>query len=183
MNSNPVSIALNPVGNPVTKWEMSLNNGAWKGPGDYPHVNVNAGDTAVITFNIKGNPNSNVTFAAKQPDPTSINNPFCAQAGSTKPTACAGPFSYPSGGGTQLVVTDSNNEVSAASYMYVLNFNPGVPQLDPIINNGGNGAYGTGPRFSTTQVIEAAVVILVLIVIALFAWRMFRSPENTTKGP
>lgn len=182
MKTNPVSIELNPVGNPVTKWEMSMNKGAWKGPGDYPKVNVDHGDTGVITFNIKGGPSSNITFAAKQTDPTSINNPFCAQVGSTKPTACAGPFSYPNGGGTQLVVTDANNETSAASYMYVLNFN-GAPQLDPIINNGGNGVYNPGPRFSSTYVIEAVLVILVLIVIAFFAWRMFRSPEDTTKGP
>lgn len=179
MKDNPVSIELNPVGNPVTKWEMSMNKGGWKGPGDYPKVTVDHGDTSVITFNIKGNPNSNITFAAKQTDPTSTSNPFCAQVGSTKPTACAGPFSYPSGGGTQLVVTDANNETSAASYLYVLNFN-GAPQLDPIINNGGNGVFNPGPRFSA---FEAVVVILVLIVIALFAWRMFRSPENTTKGP
>jgi cytochrome bd-type quinol oxidase subunit 1 len=64
----------------------------------------------------------------------------------------------------------------------LLNFN-GAPQLDPIINNGGNGVFNPGPRFSATHVIEAALVILVLIVIAVFAWRMFRSPQDTTKGP
>ncbi|HEV8406621.1 MAG TPA: hypothetical protein VGQ34_01705 [Sphingomicrobium sp.] len=183
MNANDnISIELTPVGNPVTKWEMSMNGGKKMGPGEYPTANVPHGDTGVMTFTINGGPNSNVTFAAKQTDPTNISNPFCAQLGSTKPTACGGPFSYPSGGGTQLVVTDNNNEMSAASYYYVLNFN-GAPQLDPIINNGGNGIYNPGPRFTSTQVIEAVVLILVLIVIALFAWRMFRSPENTTKGP
>lgn len=179
MKDVPFSIELIPVGNPVTKWEMSMNGGSKKDPKNAPPVNVNHGDTGVITFNIKGDPNSNITFAAKQTDPTSITNPFCAQAGSTKPTVCGGPFTYPTGGGTQLVVTDANNENSATSYLYVLNFN-GAPQLDPIINNGGNGVYNPGPRFSG---FEAVVVILVLIVIALFAWRMFRSPENTTKGP
>jgi hypothetical protein len=182
MKSQPFSIELIPVGNPVTKWEMSMNGGSKKGPGEYSPVNVGNKDTGVITFNIKGNPNSNVTFAAKQADPTNVNNPFCAQAGSTKPTACGGPFSYPTGGGTQLVVTDNNNENTATSYLYVVNFN-GAPQLDPIINNGGNGIYHPGPGFSSTYLIEAAVVILVLIVIALFAWRKFRSPENMTKGP
>jgi hypothetical protein len=182
MKVSNFSIELTPVGNPVTKWEMSMNGGSKKGPGDYPPVNVGHKDSGVITFNIQGDPNSNITFATKQTDPTNVHNPFCAQAGSTKPAACGGPFSYPTGGGTQLVVTDDNNENSAMSYLYVLNFN-GAPQLDPIINNGGNGVYHPGPQFSATYVIEAVVVILVLIVIALFAWRKFRSPENTTKGP
>jgi len=178
MTTDNISVELNPVGNPVTKWEMSLNGGKMKGPGEYPPANVKPGDTGVITFTINGNPNSNVTFAAAQTDPTNISNPFCAQLGSTKPTACGGPFTYTGAGTTQLVVTDSNNELSAASYYYVLNFN-GAPQLDPIINNGGNGVYNPGPRFA----LEAVVVLLAVVLIAFFAWRKFRSPENTTKGP
>lgn len=178
MDVENISIQLNPVGNPVTKWEMSMNGGKMKGPGDYPTANVNKGSTGVLTFTINGNPNSNVTFAAAQTDPTNINNPFCAQLGSTKPTACGGPFTYTGAGTTQLVVTDTNNEVSAASYYYVLNFN-NAPQVDPIINNGGKGFYGPGPRFA----LEAVVVVLAVILIAFFAWRKFNPPENTTKGP
>ena len=163
-----------PVGQPVgpLKWQMSMNGGKSKGPGEYPTVDVPAKETGTVTYTIK-HPGS-IAFAQT--------NAFCAQAGLNKPgNSCDGQFTYTGGGTTTLVVNDANT--AAGKYTYVINFNDNTPQLDPIFNNGGNGVYHPGPGFSATQVLEATFVILVIIVVAFFAWRKFNSPENTTKGP
>jgi hypothetical protein len=167
-------IELIPNGHPVgpLTWEMSLNGGKAKGRGDYPVVYVPAKETGTVTYTI-AHPGS-IAFAQT--------NTFCAQAGLNKPTgSCDGQFTYTGAGTTKLVVTDANT--AAGKYTYVINFNDNTPQLDPIYNNGGNGIFNPGPAFSASYIAGAAIVILVLVVIAVFAWRKFGPQENTTKGP
>ena len=172
MSSNKIELI--PVGQPVgpLTWQMSKDDGPPKSKGDYPVIDVPAKQTGTVTYTIR-HPGS-ITFAQT--------NTFCAQAGLNKPTpttTCDTQFKYQGEGTTTLTVTDANT--AAGKYTYVINFNDNTPQLDPIYNNGGNGVSGH-PGFGATQVFEAAFVILVIVVVAFFAWRKF-NPENTTKGP
>ena len=166
------NIELIPVGQPVgpLHWEMSMNGGKASGHGNYPVVNVGYNQTDDITFTIR-HPGT-IKFAQ--------NGAFCAQAGTAKPTACDGQFTYTGQGTTKLVVHDSNTK--AGTYTYVINFEGKVPQLDPIIKNGGNGTSGTW--FSATDTIEIVAVALAVVLIAWLLWRRFASPApNRTKGP
>ena len=168
------SIELIPVGQPVgaLKWQMSMNGAAPQGQGNYPAVNVGYNQTDDITFTIK-HPGS-IKFAQK--------DAFCAQAGTNKPTNCDAQFTYTGGGTTKLVVHDSNT--SAGTYTYVINFNDNVPQLDPIIKNGGNGIVGGIGGYSATALVEiGAVALLAVLLIVLVARRFSSSAQNRTKGP
>lgn len=164
------SIDLYPVLGPGgIQWQMSLNGGTPQGPGNYPVLNVPYGVAEDITVTIK-NP-GNVTFA--------LTNEFCAQPGTSKPTKCWGPFNSKGAGTTVLTLHDGNTEKTPTTYTYVMNFKS-APQLDPIIRNGGG-----GPGVNKLFVAEiAAIILVVAIVAALLARRMFRSSpiEDQTKG-
>lgn len=174
MTAGNDSIELIPVGKPTgMTWQMSLNGGSAQGPNGYPEVSVKAKDTDTITFTIQ-HPGA-IKFADT--------NAFCAQAGTSKPTTCGGPFTFTGAGTTQLVVKDANNEALPTSYTYVLNFKNAKP-LDPIIKNGGccNGVTQTFWSSPTGIALEIAAVVLV---IAFIMWRMVGSQRtvNKTKGP
>jgi len=168
------NIELIPVGKPTgMDWHMSLNNGNPQGPNSYPEVSVKAKDTDSITFTIK-HPGA-IKFADT--------DAFCAQAGTTKPTACGGPFTISGGGTTQLVVKDANTDPSATTYTYVLNFK-NAKQLDPIIKNGGC-CIGTAQNFWSSPTGVALEIAAVALVIAFLVWRVVLSQRtvNRTKGP
>jgi hypothetical protein len=173
---NADKIELIPVGQPVgpLKWQMSLNGGAPQGSGKYPDVVVKYGDMDDITFTIR-HPGS-IRFAQQ--------DAFCAQLGKAKPQTCDTiDFSFTGGGTTQLVVTDKNG--TAGDYTYVLNFNDGTPQLDPIIKNGGGGTgIASNMNFTTANLVEIGGAIILVALVAYVARRMFMTaPRDTTKGP
>lgn len=146
-------------------WMMQVDNNAWKGPKQYDAIVVPKGHKDDVTFNVQ---TKGITFAPKQNNPTLAINPFCAQVTSGKPTKCVGPFPYDDPGtAPRLVVHDQNSDGKPLDYVYVLNFNNGVSQLDPIFNNGGNGRFMT----STSTILIAAAIILALIVGLIFALR------------
>lgn len=161
---NADNVQLIPVGQSVgpLKWQMSMNGGPAKGQKDYPVVNVPANQTSDITFTIR-NPGA-IKFAAT--------NAFCAQEGASKPTACdTTAFSYTIDQAGNLVVHDSNPK--DATYTYVINFNGGTPQLDPIIKNGGTTTPPGGLASYSTATIVLALVALVAL-IALVARHMMK---------
>jgi hypothetical protein len=146
-------------GNQFNKWEMSLNKGAPKGPGSYPHIGVPQGPTATITFTIVGNPNSTIAFAPTVPPPPQPGSgPIYVQAGNTKPTSGVdAQFAYTvSPDGKILTVTDTNQH--SGPYSYVLNFANNIPSVDPIIDNG-------GPSLSHNDYVWYAAGALVLLVV------------------
>ena len=148
-------------------WQMEVVGQGQGGPKHYPTINVNKGDQDTVTFNIVKN--TPATFA-----PTGT---FCAQANVTKPSICGGPFTLapnapPSK--TRLVIYDANSDPEPLNYVYVLNFNNGVNQLDPIFNNGGNGRFIT----STSTMLIASAIILALIVGLIFVWRGGPKPSG-----
>src|SRR5206468_7258182 len=129
-----------------------MNGGEPKGQGQYPEIHVKATDTGDITFNID-HPGS-ITFANT--------DAFCAQAGTVKPTKaseCGGPFTFTGGGTTQLVVHDANNDKTATTYSYVMNFNYAKP-LDPIIKNGGCCTGANNTAYSLTTIVEYGALLL-----------------------
>lgn len=148
------TVHLTKGGNPAV-WHMSLNgSNPPSGPGHYPSISVQSKQTDTITFTID---TPGITFAQ--------NNAFCAQAGTSKPTTCGGPFTYTGAGTNQLVVTDLNTDHSQTSYYYVLNFSDNS-QLDPIINNGGNGVWTGGG--TNTLIGEAALTALIVALVVSF---------------
>jgi hypothetical protein len=168
-------IELIPVGQPIgpLKWEMSLNAGKASGNGPYPPVILKYGDTDDMTFTIR-HPGS-ITFAQQ--------NAFCAQLGTSKPQVCdTKNFSFSGGGTTTLAVHDANG--TAGDYYYVINFNDGTPQLDPIIKNGGGGTGMWNSALSAATLLEAAGAILLVALVIYVARRMIMSsPQDKTKGP
>lgn len=151
-------------------WMMQVDNNSWKVPKQYDPIVVPKGHQDKVTFNVL---TPGITFATKQSNPTLPSNPFCAQVGTSgKPTKCVGPFfpyDDPSTSPPRLVILDRNSDPAQLNYVFVLNFNNGVKQLDPIFNNGGNGR--TGGMTSTSTLLIAAVVILALIIGLIFAFR------------
>jgi hypothetical protein len=138
-------------------WQMQVNKGSRNGPGKYETINVIKTHHGDITFDIQ---TAGITFAS--------NNPFCAEANVPKPTKCGGPFQVVSPGGkAKLNVQDTNTDPHPVNYAYVLNFSNGVNQLDPIINNGGN---GKSPPFASPVLLVAAL-LLALVIGIIFAWR------------
>lgn len=162
------TVQLIPVGHPTgMDWQMSLNSGP-KSQGKYPEIQVKYGDTDEISFKID-HPGA-IVFADK--------NAFCAQAGTSKPTQCGGPFTVAGGGTTQLTVHDANTDKGETTYTYVLNFK-NARSLDPIIKNGGGGG---GVQFADNigQILAIAVGV---VVIALILWRALvaRRAQDTTR--
>lgn len=148
-------------------WQMEVKGHGQGGPKHYPPINVNKGDQDTVTFNIVKN--TPATFA-----PTGT---FCAQANVTKPSICGGPFTldpHAHSTKTTLVIDDANSDPGPLNYVYVLNFNEGVNQLDPIFNNGGKGRSLT----STSTMLIAAAIILAVIVGLIFAWRGGPKPNG-----
>lgn len=147
------NVHLTKSGSPAV-WHMSLNGHASQGPKHYPPIDVKSHQTDTIVFKID---NPGITFAQS--------NAFCAQAGTSKPTTCGGPFTVSGAGTNQLTVIDLNTDPHATTYTYVLNFSDNS-QLDPIINNGGNGLWG-GVRTSTLLAEAALVSLVVALVVSL----------------
>ncbi len=186
MKTNNVSIKAIPHGQPVgpLHWDMSINGGPVQGSGSYPVITVTKGDDAVLTFTID-HPGS-IAFAQDNPNPHpgEPSGPIYIQAGTAKPTAGVDSQFTVQGAGTQtLTVTDSN--MTAGKYTYVLNFNHGVPQLDPIVQNGGGGG-GLGRDFLGATATQLVVALLVVLVAAVLVRQFFgkpAAPSNETKGP
>lgn len=124
------NVTLNPVSGPLgVEWQMSLNGGPAQGSGRYPVITVPYGASDDISITISNS--MSISFADV--------NAFCAQAGTGIPTKCEGPFTVTGAGTNKLSIHDANNEKTATTYTYVINFKS-APRLDPIIKNGGGGA-------------------------------------------
>jgi hypothetical protein len=160
------NIELIPVGQQPTKppkWEMSLNGAMQQGPASYPVLNAPKGETADFSFTIR-HPGG-IAFAK--------DNPFCAQLGTAKPTACdVQAFSaHIDANSGALVVHDSNP--TEATYTYVINFDR-APQLDPVIKNGGCCTGVSSSAYSFTTIVEYSALALLVIAAVIVAVRMFR---------
>src|SRR4051794_6087903 len=94
----------------TTGWQMSLDGGNKQGPGSYPVISVLKGDKADITYTIQNRPGQNITFAT-QPIlvPPKVND-----------------LGNPTGGGTSIVLNDSNQNKGDIPYTLVFN---GAPKL------------------------------------------------------
>jgi hypothetical protein len=166
MKAGTATVQLTPVGNPVTSWDMSLDNGGKKGAGQYPEIRVNKGDTKEVTYSIvqPTPPAAQISWAE---------NAFCAVPGTKKPKAnqyCDNKvFSWKIKDGN-LVVNDNNSHSGQMDYYYVVNFDNNVVSLDPIYNNG-----GTSKGFAYYSSTELGGIVLALAFIALIAWSIIRA--------
>lgn len=150
------------------EWRLSVNGGMAQGPGHYPSVSVGTGNDADLTFQILNT--SNITFAQQ--------NPFLAQAGSSKPTGLDSQFTVTGQGTQKLTVHDSNQ--TSGDYYYVLNFSDGST-LDPIIKNGGCCGFANSLIGTSTGLIVGGIILLAILALVV---RRFMVPADTkTKGP
>ena len=150
------------TGNSFKKWDMSMNNGAPKGPGDYPHIKVSDVTGPTIKFTIV--------------DPQGLEfdnaNPVYVRAGTAKPGhEVDSQFTYALSADTHnnpnsvLTLTDSNQK--EGPYNYVLNFND-VGPLDPIIDNTGPHLAGAqSETYSAVWYAVGAIAIIAIIVVAV----------------
>ena len=150
------------TGNSFKKWDMSMNNGAPKGPGDYPHIKVSDVTGPTIKFTI-------VDPQGLEFDATT---PLYVRAGTAKPghevdsqfTASLSADTH-NNLNTVLTVTDSNQH--PGSYNYVLNFTEPHP-LDPIIDNTGPHLAGAqSETYSAVWYAVGAIAIIAIIVVAV----------------
>ena len=109
------------------KWMMAKNMGTAQGPGNYPGLEVEKGNTGEFTFWIQ-NPDD-VTFA----DPA-----FVPKTGKTNPGDFNSQLKIVDGGpGHNFMVIESKNSTKQGGvYHYELRFSNGK-ELDPIITNNG----------------------------------------------
>lgn len=109
------------------QWWMSIDKAVtWRGPGDYPCLPVQKGETGEFSFTIESGPN----FAVQ---PLGV-----SASASKKPKQghIDGQITVNDRNETHLLFTDSNK--SAGGLNYVLFFEDNSV-LDPIISNGGPG--------------------------------------------
>ena len=114
------------------EWRMAKDMDNAQGSDNYPKLKVDYGNTGEFTFKIQ-NP-KNVTFAES--------DPFVVKPGKGSPNDFASQFSVAANNGDTLVVKVANanpngGEYPGGDYHYQLNFNAGIPPLDPILTNGG----------------------------------------------
>ena len=157
MPGNNVNLIPVQAGGNFSQWNMSLNGGGTNGPQSYPQIPV-TGSNATITFTIV-NPKG-IQFDTA--------NPIYVKAGTAKPgttldsqftaAVTADQHGNPN---AVLTVTDSNS--TAGSYAYVLNFQNSIPQVDPIMNNGGPG----GRNYDYIWYAVGAVALIVILVLIL----------------
>lgn len=157
MSANNVNLIPVQANGNFSQWNMSLNGGSNNGPNSYPQISV-TGSNSTVTFTIV-NPNG-IQF--------NTTNPIYVKAGTDKPgTSVDSQFTAAVSADTHgnpnavLTVTDSN--ATAGSYNYVLNFQNNIPQLDPIMNNGGPGYR----NYDYVWLAVGAVALIAIVVLIL----------------
>lgn len=167
-------IELIPVGQAVgpLKWEMSLNGGKSQPHDSYPVLSADHETDHDFSFTIR-HPGA-IKFAQT--------DPFCAQIGSAKPTACdAKAFTWDIDAKSGALVVHDHNPVPG-TYTYVINFN-GAPQLDPIIKNGGCCTGTSSATYSATTIAEYGALLLLVVAAVIAARQIFFRRDNDTIKP
>jgi hypothetical protein len=164
-----LSIKVTPVqhGNGPIVWQMS--HGATSGgPGNYPHVPVPKGSSGDFEITIV-NPNG-ITFS---------NDPIWIKSGTAKPAphATDPQITNISGGGTTVLKFHDANIDPPVTLTYQLNFNSGVPPIDPIIENGGGGGQGM-----YNYAVYAGVALVVAALLVFLFRNSFNKPVPRPTG-
>jgi hypothetical protein len=144
-------------------WELEVKNSGKKGgPGHYPPVDLQANFGGNFTVTIEDG--NGVTFSK---------DPIWIQAGSAKPTVPVidTQITKIKGQDSTVLKFHDANSGNPMTLTYVLNFNSGAPQLDPIIQNGGGGP----PPQSNFVLYGAGVILLAALAIFLLR-RLLKNP-------
>lgn len=162
---------------PITtaSWTMSLDGGSAQGPGNkQPYPVIHAKKTDTITFTVAPNPHG-VSFPK---------NAFCAVPGSSKPPpnpVCSPVSVFPQSGNAHILnVTDNGSGPGPATYYYTIKFDNdasghSVGPVDPIIIHETQLLPGRTSTWSAATIVEVAVVAVLFVLLALFAWRRLRT--------
>lgn len=149
-------------------WQMQdpAGSGNWKGAPDYYTLNVPAKNTGKITFTIQG---GNAQF---EPNQAAISDVAIA-AGKGKPLTGSHSGQLhdfkTSNQNSVLKLKDKNSFPQPFDINYVLHFAGDVPDLDPIIKNGGD-----PPLTQRSALPDVAFLLIGAVVLALVAYMLGR---------